>query len=136
MGPEATQALEKLLPVGAKVRLELDQERLDKYGRTLAGVFDSSGQLINAEVARQGLGVPALFEPNRKFYQPVVDAFEEARKAGAGLNSSSIACLPAQQVDKATKAVEALVAGPLADTETDLDKGLLGWWLPWPLWPH
>jgi micrococcal nuclease len=126
MGPEAAQALEKLLPVGAKVRLELDQEPLDKYGRTLAGVLDSSGRLVNAEVARQGLGVPVLFEPNRKFYQPVVDAFEEARRAGAGLNSTDIPCLPAQQVEVAAKAVESLVAVPLADTDVDLDKGHAG----------
>lgn len=126
MGPEATQALENLLPVGAKVRLELDQEPLDKYGRTLAGVFDSSGRLVNAEVARQGLGVPVLFEPNRKFYQPVVDAFEEAREAGAGLNSTDIACLPAQQVEKAAAAVKSLVAVPLANTNVDLDRGHAG----------
>ncbi|HSO90605.1 MAG TPA: thermonuclease family protein, partial [Arthrobacter sp.] len=74
MGPEATEALEQLLPVGSKVKLEMDKEPLDKYGRTLAGVFDSSGKLVNAEVARMGFGVPVLFEPNRKFHPPVVAA--------------------------------------------------------------
>ncbi|WP_441401796.1 thermonuclease family protein [Arthrobacter sp. 2YAF22_2] len=126
MGPEATKALEEFLPVGSKVVLELDKEPLDKYGRTLAGVLDSSGRLVNAEVARKGLGVPVLFEPNRKFYQPVVDAFEEARTAAAGLHSTSIACLPAQQVQEATKLVDSLVAGPLADNNLDLDKGHAG----------
>lgn len=126
MGPEATQALENLLPVGAKVRLELDQEPLDKYGRTLAGVIDSSGRLVNAEIARKGLGVPVFFEPNRKFYQPVVDAFEEARTAGSGLNSTDIACLPAQKVEAAAKAVETLVAGPLPSTNVALDRDRAG----------
>lgn len=126
LGPEATKALEEFLPVGAKVLLELDQEPLDKYGRTLAGVLDSSGRLVNAEVARKGLGVPVLFEPNRKFYQPVVDAFEEARRAGAGLHSTSIACLPAQQVEEAAKVVDSLIAAPLADNDVDLDKGHAG----------
>jgi len=122
MGPEATKGLEQLLPVGAKVRLELDVEPLDKYGRTLAGVFDSDGRLVNAEIARLGLGVPVLFEPNRKFYPPVVAAFDEARTRGVGLNSADISCLPAQQIEKAASAVDALVAAPLSASVSDLDK--------------
>lgn len=126
MGPEATKGLEQLLPVGATVRLELDVEPLDKYGRTLAGVFDSAGKLVNAEVARLGLGVPVLFELNKKFYPPVVAAFDEARTRGVGLNSSDLACLPAQQVEKASHAVEALAAAPLSDSVSGLDKGHAG----------
>lgn len=126
MGPEATKGLEQLLPVGSKVRLELDVEPLDKYGRTLAGVFDSGGKLVNAEIARLGLGVPVLLEPNRKFYPPVVEAFDEARTQGMGLNSAVAECLPAQQVEKATQAVEALVAAPLSDSVTDLDHSYAG----------
>jgi len=122
LGPEASAALAKLLPVGSNIRLETDKEALDKYGRLLAGVFDGAGRLINAEVARQGLGVPVVFEPNRKFYPPVVDAFEEARKNGSGLNSASIGCLPAQQVESASRAVEAIVAAPLAETDEELDR--------------
>ena len=126
MGPEATQALEQLLPVGSKVTLELDKEPLDKYGRTLAGVFDASGRLVNAEIARMGFGVPVLFEPNRKFYPPVVAAFEEARTSGVGLNSAEIPCLPSQQIEQAAKTIETLVAAPLAETATDLDESHAG----------
>ena len=126
LGPEATKGLEHLLPVGAKVRLELDVEPLDKYGRTLAGVFDSSGKLVNAEIARLGLGVPVLFEPNKKFYSQVVEAFDEARTHRVGLNSSEIACLPAQQVKKAAQAVQALAAAPLSDSVPELDQSHAG----------
>lgn len=126
LGPEATQALEELLPVGSTVRLELDQEPEDQYGRTLAGVFDSAGRLVNAEIARLGFGVPVVFEPNRKFHPPVVAAFEEARTRGAGLNSAGIACLPAEQVDQAAAAVEAIIAAPLAEVAADLDKSRAG----------
>jgi micrococcal nuclease len=122
LGPEATKGLEQLLPVGAEVRLELDIEPLDKYGRTLAGVFDSGGKLVNAEVARLGLGIPVLFEPNRKFYPPVVAAFDEARTRGAGLNSADIPCLPAQKIEKAASSVDALIAAPLSASVSDLDK--------------
>lgn len=126
MGPEATKALEELLPVGSKVRLELDKEPLDKYGRTLAGVFDSGGKLVNAEIARLGFGVPVLFEPNRKFHPPVVAAFEDAQTRGVGLNSADVPCLPAQQIELAAEAVETIVAAPLADVTADLDKSHAG----------
>lgn len=122
LGPQATAALEQLLPVGSVVRLELDEEPRDKYGRTLAGVFNSSGTLINAEVARQGMGIPILIEPNRKFYPAVEEAFEEARTLAVGLNSTEIACLPAQQVEKAVTAVETIIALPLSESTSALDK--------------
>lgn len=126
LGPEATAALEQLLPIGSLVRLELDEEPTDKYGRTLAGVFDSSGTLINAEVARQGMGIPMLIEPNRKFYPAVEEAFEEARTRAVGLNSMEIACLPAQQVEKAVAAVESIIALPLPESTSALDKANTG----------
>lgn len=126
MGPEATKALEQLLPVGSKVTLEMDKEPLDKYGRTLAGVFDSSGKLVNAEVARMGLGVPVLIEPNRKFHPPVVAAFKDARTRGLGLNSNDVPCLPAQQIEQAAQAVETIVAAPLAEVAPDLDESHTG----------
>jgi micrococcal nuclease len=126
LGPEATTALEQLIPVGSVVRLELDVEPTDKYGRTLAGVFDSSGTLINAEVARQGMGVPMLIEPNRKFYPAVEEAFEQARTRAVGLNSSDLACLPAQQVEKVVAAVETITAVPLSESTSALDKANAG----------
>jgi micrococcal nuclease len=126
LGPEATAALEQLLPVGSVVRLELDVEPTDQYGRTLAGVFNSSGTLVNAEVARQGLGIPMLIEPNRKFYPAVEEAFEEARTRAVGLNSTEVACLPAQQVEKAAAAVETIVALPLSGSTSALDKSNAG----------
>ncbi|MEK0154395.1 thermonuclease family protein [Arthrobacter oryzae] len=126
MGPEATKALEELLPVGSVVKLELDVEPLDKYGRTLAGVFDAAGVLVNAEIARLGFGIPVLFEPNKKFHPAVVKAFEEAQSRGVGLTSADIPCLPAQQVEEAVKAAESLAALPLADTVAELDRSHAG----------
>lgn len=122
LGPEASKNLEEFLPAGSRVRLELDVEPLDRYGRTLAGVFDSNGKLVNAEVARLGFGVPVLIEPNRKFHPAVVEAFEEARARGAGLNSADTPCLPAQQVEQAAQAVESLAATPLPGSDPELDQ--------------
>jgi micrococcal nuclease len=36
--------------------MEYDQQRQDKYGRTLAYVFLEDGTFVNAEIIRQGYG--------------------------------------------------------------------------------
>ncbi|MFH5822254.1 thermonuclease family protein [Georgenia sp. AZ-5] len=96
LGPEATQFLRAMLPVGTEVTLEYDVERLDRYGRELAGVF-KDGSLVNAEIARQGLGVAVVYEPNDRFYPDVLAAQDEAVAAASGLYSPAIGCtIPAK----------------------------------------
>ncbi|MET3904718.1 thermonuclease family protein [Paenarthrobacter sp. 4246] len=107
LGPEAADHLKDVLPVGSKVRLEFDIERHDKYGRTLAGVFNASNQLVNAEIARRGLGVPMVVEPNRKFLPPIEEAHQEARAAKAGLFSETVECTLPAQVAAASAALTA-----------------------------
>ena len=95
LGPEATDLLESLLEPGDEVVLQYDEERTDHYGRTLAGVFEGD-ELVNAEIARAGLGVPVVFEPNRRFLPEVEAAWREAERAGTGLNQEGLECsLPA-----------------------------------------
>ena len=62
LGPEATEFLKSVLPAGTAVRLEYNEERTDRYDRTLAAVFTPDGKLVNAEIARQGLGAPLVVE--------------------------------------------------------------------------
>lgn len=96
LGSEATEKLESLLSEGDQVRLEYDVEREDSYGRTLAGVYEGD-VLINAEIARAGLGVPMAVDPNYKFYDEVQAAFDEASDAEVGFFDPSIVCtIPAQ----------------------------------------
>lgn len=92
LGPEATDFLTEALPAGSTVTLAFDVEREDRYGRTLAAVYDDDGLLINAEVARRGLGIPVTYEPNAKFRPPVDEAYNEARNSGAGLFDSEVEC--------------------------------------------
>lgn len=102
MGPEATAYLEERLTPGEQIGLAYDEERLDPYGRTLAGVYES-GTLINADIAELGLGVAVLFQPNQRFHQQVLDAQNLAQEREAGLFDPKIDCtLPGQ------------LAGPLA----------------------
>jgi micrococcal nuclease len=96
LGAEATAFLTNLLPAGTEVRLENDVELYDPYDRELAGVF-LGNELVNAEIARAGLGGAVLYEPNDRFYGDVLEAQREAEVARAGLFSPEIECtLPAQ----------------------------------------
>ncbi|WP_104161485.1 thermonuclease family protein [Arthrobacter sp. ZGTC212] len=92
LGPEATDFLTEALPQGSTVTLAFDVEREDRYGRTLAAVYDDEGLLINAEVARRGLGVPVTYEPNAKFRPPVDEAYQEAQEQQAGLFAEDVEC--------------------------------------------
>ncbi|WP_336704590.1 thermonuclease family protein [Micrococcus terreus] len=114
LGPEATEMLKDLLEPGDRVKLEYDIERTDRYGRTLAGVFKDDS-LVNADLARAGLGVAVLYEPNRKFYDEVWEAQQEAEAAGDGLFDPQIDCtLPAHE-----PALAPLEALPLDEIPTD-----------------
>lgn len=97
LGPEATEELKSLLNEGDQVRLEYDVERRDSYGRTLAGVYEDD-VLVNAEIARAGLGVPMAVDPNYRFYEEVKAAFDEAANAQVGFFDPSIRCtIPAEE---------------------------------------
>jgi micrococcal nuclease len=54
-GKEASQFLTRLI-LHEKVRLEYDQEKKDKYQRTLAYVYMTDGTFVNAEIVKQGYG--------------------------------------------------------------------------------
>lgn len=132
LGSQANDFLKEALPKGSKVRLEFDRERHDRYGRTLAGVFNSSGALINAEVARRGFGIPVVIGDNRKFLPPVQAAYEEARGAASGLFSESVDCtLPAQlaiasdALDTAETVAPATTSGAAAANAAALAAALL-----------
>lgn len=105
LGPEATAFLEDLLPEGTVVGLEYDHERTDKYGRTLAGVYLADDRLVNAEIAREGLGVPVFIAPNRRFLPPVQEAFDEAQDNERGLLDPDQSCTIPAQVQAAQDAL-------------------------------
>lgn len=92
LGPEASEFLTALLPVGSTVSLEYDIERADQYGRTLAAVFSSDGQNASVELAARGLGYSVLFEPNDRYLADVERAETDARNAGLGLFDPSVRC--------------------------------------------
>ncbi len=54
-GKEASAFTQRMLE-GKRVRLEYDQERQDRYGRTLAYVYLPDGTFANEEIIRRGYG--------------------------------------------------------------------------------
>lgn len=93
---EAKQRLAELVPPGTKVHLEYDQERLDKYGRTLAGVFRDD-QFVNEQLAREGLARAVLIEPNSRFFETIRAAEQEPRNARSKIFAASADCFTADR---------------------------------------
>lgn len=96
-GPAARAELDRLARQGTRVRIVLDQERFDRYGRTLAYVHTADGTFINVALARRGYAVDLTVRPNVRHAGSIRSAVAAARAAGAGLWSlGGFDCLPAQ----------------------------------------
>ena len=96
-GNEASAFMKRLLHEQS-VRLEYDQERTDRYGRTLAYVHLPNGTFANAEIVRQGYGHGYTRFPFR--YLDEFRQYErEARQGGRGLWGTK--CADAQSGEQA-----------------------------------
>jgi endonuclease YncB( thermonuclease family) len=101
MGDQAKQRLTELV-AGKRVHLQVDKEKHDVYGRTLAQVFLRDGSWINAQMVREGLAYVYTFAPNFRWVGKLMQAEAEARRNTLGiwktkrfrvLNSKSISKL-------------------------------------------
>jgi micrococcal nuclease len=91
---EAYQFTKRLVE-GKQVKLMFDQQRKDKYGRTLAYVFLPDGTCINSTIIRQGYGFAYLKYPFM-FLEEYFQIEREARVAAKGMWGSPIAPAPSQ----------------------------------------
>lgn len=82
-GKQATHFTRRMVQ-GHHVRLEYDQTRRDKYGRTLAYVYLEDGTFLNLEIVKQGYGYAFTRYPFR-FMERFREAERGARKADRGL---------------------------------------------------
>ena len=98
LGPEAAAFLKRMLPEGTVVTLEYDWARTDRYGRRLAGMVTADGKLVNAEIARAGLGDAVSYGLDSRFFQLVQSAQREAGEARIGLHSANLSCTASSQV--------------------------------------
>jgi micrococcal nuclease len=83
-GPE-TSAFTKRELEGEEVRLELDVQKIDPYGRLLAYVYLPDGKMFNETLVEEGYAQVATFPPNVKYQEPFLAAQREARAANRGL---------------------------------------------------
>ena len=97
LGPEASALLARLLPPETRVELEYDGEKLDRYGRTLAGVW-LQDDLVNAEIARAGLASPVQYNGQVKFLAAVEGAAREAERRKVGAYADGVSCALPERV--------------------------------------
>ncbi|MET0770027.1 MAG: thermonuclease family protein [Solirubrobacteraceae bacterium] len=83
---EAAEYNERLV-AGRRVRLVLDAEERDRYGRLLAYVY-AGDRFVNAELLRNGYAQPLTVPPNVRFEDRFRRLAREARREGKGLWAS------------------------------------------------
>jgi micrococcal nuclease len=97
-GQEASTFAKRRLE-GEEVRLELDVQKVDPYGRLLAYVYLPNGEMFNETLLEEGYAQVATFPPNVKYVERLLDAQREARAANRGLWGLSAGEL-CQQTDR------------------------------------
>jgi micrococcal nuclease len=88
--PEATQALQNLLPPGAAIRLEADPrlDDVDRFGRLLRYVH-LGDQNVNLELVKRGAAAVWFFEGDRgRYADELLEATTQARSENRGLWAS------------------------------------------------
>jgi micrococcal nuclease len=68
-----------------KIRLELDIERFDDYGRTLAYVFLPDGSMVNEKLLQSGLAYCLYWMPNVKYEARLLKAQRQAMQNRSGM---------------------------------------------------
>lgn len=83
-GGRAAAEQNRSLVAGKRVRLELDVQERDRYGRLLAYVWVGD-LMINAELVRRGYAQVMTVPPNVRYQALFVKLQRDAREAGRGL---------------------------------------------------
>ncbi len=79
---ESKRALQKMV-YGKAVELAFDDEKRDKYGRTLAYIF-ADGTFVNLSMVERGYALAFPFEPNLLHAEEFAAAEQLARSHGNG----------------------------------------------------
>jgi endonuclease YncB( thermonuclease family) len=81
----ARRELERLLQAPARVGLRYEEERSDRYGRTLAHVFLADGTNVQKTLLERGLAAAIALPPNGWAWECYRAAETSARRAGRGI---------------------------------------------------
>lgn len=69
----------------ARVRLEFDSEKTDKYGRTLAHLFSEQKEHINLSLVKAGLATISIYPPNLLYVNELLAAEKKAEQDKLGI---------------------------------------------------
>ncbi|MEJ5228077.1 thermonuclease family protein [Thermodesulfovibrio sp.] len=85
-GRKAKNHLKKLIRESSwLVKIELDVQQRDKYGRLLAYLWDKNGNMINYMMIRDGYAMVYTIPPNVKYAEKFVEAQRVAREEKRGI---------------------------------------------------
>jgi micrococcal nuclease len=84
-GHQASAFVERLLPLGTRVRYRLGVDPRDRYGRALAYVYLDDGRLLNMLLVRRGYAQPLTIPPNVQLAGRFAAAARSARRRAVGL---------------------------------------------------
>ena len=87
-GPEAAERTEQLLPRGAEVRVEADEDLEDRFGRLLLHVWTDDGVNVGEALVAEGYATVLQVEPNRRHLERFEAREEQARDDDRGLWSA------------------------------------------------
>jgi len=85
LGEEAKRFVSSVMPVGTVVKLELDVQQRDKYGRLLAYVWLPDGRMLNEVLLKEGYAMLLTIPPNVKYEDRFREAYREAVTKKKGL---------------------------------------------------
>ncbi len=93
---KASKAMQRMLPVGTKVKLEFGQTPCDSHGRALAQIFKGTkGNLhVNAEILKMGLAVNYCVAPEFRYCDEFSRYVENAIENGTGMYADPKVELP------------------------------------------
>ncbi len=83
-GGREAATVNRQLAAGKRVRLELDVQESDRYGRLLAYVWVGE-MMVNAELVRRGYAQVMTVPPNVRYQELFLKLQRDAREAGRGL---------------------------------------------------
>lgn len=81
---QAALWLQGLLKPDAQVRLEYDEERTDKYGRTLAYAYLPDGRMINELLLSEGWAKTLRIAPNTRHARRFAEIEKQSKAEGKG----------------------------------------------------
>lgn len=84
-GRSAKRFVETLIATGTPVRVELDVQHRDKYGRLLGYIYLEDGRMLNEEIIKAGYASPMTYPPNVKYEKRFRTAYQWARDNKKGL---------------------------------------------------